>query len=108
MGHKVDGYLDLSDDGEIDYSKDGMYSTQFFVELTQQRIRDHKAGYPDTPLFLYVPMQNVHSPNEAPAAYVADAGCAQVTNSEAPRLPFGRAASATMRSSAPRRCCPRA
>jgi len=80
--HKVDGYLDLNDDGVVDYSKDGMYSTQFFAELTQQRIREHKSGHPDTPLFLYVPMQNVHSPNEAPDSYVNDEGCAQVQNSQ--------------------------
>lgn len=80
--HKVAGYLDLSDDGEVDYSKDGMYSTQFFAEITQQRIQEHKAQYPDKPLFLYVPMQNVHSPNEAPDAYVADASCAHIENSE--------------------------
>jgi arylsulfatase A-like enzyme len=80
--HKVGGYLDLNDDGEVDYSKDGMYSTQFFAELTQQRIREHKSAYPDTPLFLYVPMQNVHSPNEAPDSYTGDAGCASVENSQ--------------------------
>ncbi|XP_035668236.1 arylsulfatase B-like [Branchiostoma floridae] len=64
--HVVAGGLDLRDDKEVVNTKNGQYGTYFFTDRMVDIIEKHPA---DTPLFLYLPFQNVHEPLEVPERF---------------------------------------
>ncbi|XP_066274888.1 arylsulfatase B-like [Branchiostoma lanceolatum] len=64
--HVVAGGLDLRDDKEVVNTKNGQYGTYFFADRMVDIIEKHPA---DTPLFLYLPFQNVHEPLEVPKRF---------------------------------------
>jgi len=80
--HEVGGYLDLHDDEVIQRSFDGVYGLDVFHDHIEKRINEHAAQQTsDTPLFMYLPFQNVHSPLEAPAEHTSAEPCASITDS---------------------------
>ena len=60
------GY-DFRNDLEVDESARGVYSSILFSQQSDQIITNHDQS---KPLFLYLPFQSVHGPNEAPQEYV--------------------------------------
>ena len=48
---------------------DGVYSSHMYNTHIQSIIRDHPAENSDTPLYMYVAMQDMHAPNEVPQSY---------------------------------------
>eukprot|EP00091_Calanus_sinicus_P002967 TRINITY_DN13118_c0_g1_i2.p1 TRINITY_DN13118_c0_g1~~TRINITY_DN13118_c0_g1_i2.p1 ORF type:complete len:137 (-),score=32.95 TRINITY_DN13118_c0_g1_i2:7-417(-) len=63
---REDGY-DFRNDMEVDESAKGVYSSVLFSRQSDQIIRHHDQS---SPLFLYIPLQSVHGPIEAPQEYV--------------------------------------
>ena len=51
---------------EVDWEASGIYSTYLIQERAQKIIREHDS---DSPMFMYVPFQAVHFPNEVPDVY---------------------------------------
>eukprot|EP00427_Karlodinium_veneficum_P067443 CAMPEP_0169312760 /NCGR_PEP_ID=MMETSP1017-20121227/4219_1 /TAXON_ID=342587 /ORGANISM="Karlodinium micrum, Strain CCMP2283" /LENGTH=561 /DNA_ID=CAMNT_0009406579 /DNA_START=45 /DNA_END=1730 /DNA_ORIENTATION=+ len=76
------GYLDLSNDEEIDRNRDGIYSAELFGAAAVQHIVRHKERKPQQPLFLYVAMQSLHDPLEAPARFTSAPACSNITNAD--------------------------
>ena len=56
----------LSSLTEVAWDAHGTYSTYLIQERAQQIIREHDS---DSPMFMYVPFQAVHGPNEVPDVY---------------------------------------
>ena len=48
---------------------DGVYSSYMYNTHIQSIIRDHPAENSDTPLYMYVAMQDMHAPNEVPQSF---------------------------------------
>lgn len=63
-----------------DTKQRGVYSTPLFTQKAIDVVRAHKSDHGDKPLFLYFPLQNVHSPLEAPEEYKQRAPCATIVN----------------------------
>lgn len=78
--HKIDGYLDLVDDGHVDASQLNQYSAHLFSEKVESIISSHKKSFPEKPMFLYYAMQNVHEPLQVPAEYKDSKACAHILN----------------------------
>jgi len=64
--HSLQGGYDYRDNNEVDWDADGIYSTFRIQERTQKIINEHDSS---SPMFLYVPFQAVHFPNEVPDVY---------------------------------------
>ncbi|CAH1273093.1 ARSB [Branchiostoma lanceolatum] len=64
--HVVANGLDLRDDKEVVKTKNGQYGTYFFTDRVVDIVEKHPA---DTPLFLYLPFQNVHQPLQVPKRF---------------------------------------
>ncbi|XP_078610731.1 arylsulfatase B-like [Branchiostoma floridae x Branchiostoma japonicum] len=64
--HVVATGLDLRDDKEVVRTRNGQYSTYFFTDRAVDIVEKHPA---DTPLFLYLPFQNVHQPLQVPKRF---------------------------------------
>lgn len=77
-----DGYLDLLDDKQADWSQDGNYSSLVYAAQVEKRLRDHKANYSGVPFFLYYPMQTLHSPLEALDEYTNASVCQGVPDTD--------------------------
>ncbi|BFZ23619.1 hypothetical protein BsWGS_26657 [Bradybaena similaris] len=60
-----EGY-DFRDNERLATEANGTYSTDLYVERIKKIVASHN---PDTPLFLYLPFQNVHNPLEVPDKY---------------------------------------
>ena len=63
----------------------GKYSTYLFEERIEAVVTSHKAEYPDAPMFLYYPMQNVHEPLESPRPITdpyINATCDKIVNAD--------------------------
>merc|ERR1711976_513677 len=57
---------DLHFNDNIDTDNDGTYSSVLYGDAAETIINDHD---PSNPLFLYVALQNIHTPLEAPTSY---------------------------------------
>ena len=68
-GSRLSG-LDLRNQTSADFNKMGVYSTPLFASEAQRIIRNHAVSESDSPLFLYLAFQAVHSPQEVPQVYV--------------------------------------
>ncbi|KAI8501215.1 hypothetical protein Bbelb_213100 [Branchiostoma belcheri] len=64
--HVVATGLDLRDDKDVVKTKNGQYGTYFFTDRVVDIVEKHQA---DTPLFLYLPFQNVHQPLQVPKRF---------------------------------------
>jgi arylsulfatase B/arylsulfatase I/J len=79
--HEIGGYLDLHDDEVPNFDFNGTYGMDMFHDHVSDRISEHATTQSkDTPMFLYLPFQNVHSPLEAPAEYTEAEPCASITD----------------------------
>merc|ERR1712223_1000630 len=58
---------DLHYNDNIDTDNDGTYSSILYGNAAETIINDHD---PNNPLFLYVALQNIHTPLEAPISYI--------------------------------------
>lgn len=67
FNHEKYGILDLHDNKEPVKDKGGLYSARLFAKQAQKVILSHNAS---SPMFLYLPFQNVHGPTQAPQEYV--------------------------------------
>jgi hypothetical protein len=61
-------------------TRNGTYSTPLFTSKAIEVVKAHATDHADKPLFLYFPLQNVHSPLEAPASYLAKSPCSTIPN----------------------------
>ncbi|XP_078610513.1 arylsulfatase B-like isoform X2 [Branchiostoma floridae x Branchiostoma japonicum] len=64
--HVVANGLDLRDDKDVVKTKSGQYGTYFFTDRVVDIVEKHPA---DTPLFMYLPYQNVHQPLQVPKRF---------------------------------------
>jgi hypothetical protein len=72
LTHKSGAFVDLTANKSGVLGAGGLYSTELFANASIDRIAAHAAAAsPRKPLFLYLAMQAVHSPLEAPAEWVA-------------------------------------
>lgn len=70
--HKSGAFVDLTANKSAVLDASGMYSTELFANTSIDRIAAHAAATLEPkPLFLYLAMQAVHSPLEAPAEWLA-------------------------------------
>ncbi|KAK3738531.1 hypothetical protein QZH41_012039 [Actinostola sp. cb2023] len=67
VSYKRDGILDLRDQKSPVTDMNNVYSTNLFVKRTEQIIESHNSS---VPLFLYLSLQNVHSPIQAPVPFI--------------------------------------
>lgn len=65
-----------------DHNETNVYSAGLFTSRAVSIVTKHAAEFPNNPLFLYFPMQTVHSPLEVPAIYTSRAPCANITNAQ--------------------------
>ncbi|KAL9958325.1 hypothetical protein ACROYT_G035327 [Oculina patagonica] len=65
--HDRNGILDLHDNKEPVKDQGGVYSARLYAKQAQSVISSHNAS---SPLFLYLPFQNVHGPTQAPEEYI--------------------------------------
>lgn len=65
--HERLGILDLRDNTSPVRDMNGTYSANLFTRQAQKIIDNHDSS---TPLFLYLPFQNVHFPVQAPQKYI--------------------------------------
>lgn len=69
---RAEGY-DLRNGSDVDWNAKGTYSADLFTQRAQRYIAEHAAEHGNNkPLFLYVPLQNVHAPLEAPPGDLID------------------------------------
>lgn len=59
-------YTDFHDNDQV-VSDDDTFSTDLYISRSQDIIRSHNKSH--HPLFMYIPMQNVHTPLQVPKAY---------------------------------------
>lgn len=79
--HEVNGYLDLHDDDDIPRTYNGTYGMSIFADHASLRIEQHATSEgKDTPLFMYLPFQNVHAPLEAEASDMSAEPCASIAD----------------------------
>jgi len=79
--HEIGGYLDLHDDETIVTDQSGTYGMDMFHDRALVHIQEHATSQSaETPLFLYLPFQNVHSPLQAQDEDLNAEPCASVTN----------------------------
>ncbi|XP_035694672.1 arylsulfatase B-like [Branchiostoma floridae] len=64
--HVVANGLDLRDNKDVVKTKSGQYGTYFFTDRVVDIVEKHPA---DTPLFMYLPYQNVHQPLQVPKRF---------------------------------------
>ncbi|KAI8484767.1 hypothetical protein Bbelb_375300 [Branchiostoma belcheri] len=64
--HKDEMGLDFWDGKTSVSDQNGVYSTELFASRAEDIINQHD---PNTPLFLYLPFQNVHTPHQVPSSY---------------------------------------
>lgn len=60
--------VDLHNDTTPDFSRTGQYSTHLFANEAVRLINKQKDS--SAPMFMYLPFQNVHAPQEAPESYI--------------------------------------
>ncbi|EDO32709.1 predicted protein [Nematostella vectensis] len=65
--HNVLGFLDFRDNDLIVKDQKGTYGTRAFTKRAVDTIHRHNSS---SPLFLYLPFQNVHGPVQAPPEYI--------------------------------------
>jgi len=74
-------FVDLQASTQIVSNQNGSYSTYLYTAVAEGVVRAHPASAgDDAPLFLYFPLQNVHSPLEAPDEWVARCPAHQFPN----------------------------
>lgn len=56
---------------QLDFANNGTYSTTLYSSVAVDLIKQHAATAPDTPMFMYLAYQAVHSPDQVPESYVA-------------------------------------
>ena len=61
--------LDLHENEQNDWNQTGHYSTHLFAEKAEKIVQNHAKNSADKPLFLYLPFQAVHEPNQVPKQY---------------------------------------
>ena len=66
LTHECKGGYDFRSNIEVDWAAKGHYSTDLLTEKSINIIKDHSKSASQTPLFLYLPYQAVHSPLQAP------------------------------------------
>jgi len=67
-GDSTPGY-DFRDQDDPDRSAAGTYSTTLLADRAVKIIQDHSENHSNSPLFLYLPFQSVHSPLQVPKKY---------------------------------------
>lgn len=67
FNHERNDILDLHHNKEPVKDKGGVYSARLYAKQAQSVILSHNTS---SPLFLYLPFQNVHGPTQAPEEYV--------------------------------------
>jgi len=67
-GDKTPGY-DFRDQDDPDRSAKGTYSSILLGDRAVKIIQDHAENHSDSPLFMYLPFQSVHSPLQVPKKY---------------------------------------
>ncbi|XP_002733395.1 arylsulfatase I-like [Saccoglossus kowalevskii] len=67
FNHTTSKYLDLRNGKEVDWSKNGTYSTYMYAEKATEYIATHNKS---TPMYMYLPFQSVHGVIEAPQKYL--------------------------------------
>ncbi|XP_077994328.1 arylsulfatase B-like [Glandiceps talaboti] len=65
--HSNGGFLDLRNDRNPDWSKNGTYSTYLFADKANEYIANHNKS---KPLYMYFSLQSVHGPIEVPQKYL--------------------------------------
>jgi arylsulfatase A-like enzyme len=72
LTHKSGGFVDLMSDKSAVLDAEGQYSTELFANRSIDVIHAHAhaAASESRPLFLYLAMQAIHSPLQAPAEWV--------------------------------------
>ena len=59
--------LDLHNGTHVVHNENGMYSARLYRDLTEEIVRNHDKA---KPLFMYLPLQSVHAPLQAPQEYI--------------------------------------
>ncbi|GFO13313.1 arylsulfatase b [Plakobranchus ocellatus] len=75
FGHERDyhgkgPYLDLRTEKGPAFNYSGIYSANMFTERAINMLKNHVSSQPDTPLFLYLAYQSVHTPLQVPDHYM--------------------------------------
>ncbi|XP_037798080.1 arylsulfatase B-like [Penaeus monodon] len=68
FNHSVGNGYDFRDQREPDFTANGTYGTHLFADRAVRIIEEHQGS--DQPFFLYLALQNVHSPFEVPDEYL--------------------------------------
>eukprot|EP00756_Hemistasia_phaeocysticola_P056821 Hpha_TRINITY_DN33465_c0_g1::TRINITY_DN33465_c0_g1_i1::g.848::m.848 len=66
----TDGAYDMQFNNAVDWDARGKYSTELFTERAIGVIEEHAANHSDTPLYLYLAYQAMHSPLQAPQRWI--------------------------------------
>ncbi|GFO13309.1 arylsulfatase b [Plakobranchus ocellatus] len=63
-------YLDLRTEKGPAFNYSGIYSANMYTERAINMLKNHASSQPDTPLFLYLAYQSVHTPLQVPDHYM--------------------------------------
>jgi len=75
-GQTLTGF-DLRKDKDVAREDDGTYSTFLFLREAERVVRNHPEG---EPLFLYLPFQNAHAPQQVPEEFISNTTCKDIPN----------------------------